>query len=452
MPDSTSPPPEDAEALFEAFDWAGTEAAVSRRIEAREATADDLWLLARAQRKQRRLEQAAASCTRFLAVAGDDPRVEEAHAERLHCARKLSRHADAEQFAREAAQAFPANGYFPRILGEALLMQDRRAEAEKWLVHALEVDPGETEARALLRALRAAGDTGEAPAPVKTVGWPNYFTRIGDLKQVIRHSLLRGYGGEDRFIAPDSRFLTLGSCFANNLALRLQAAGYDAQTEFLGEEVNSTYANRYLLEWIERGAVDAQTGAMQDAYGLEMRERFRESFRTCDVFIFTLGLAPCFFSRAGGDFFFMNSRSPFTATFLRENFVMRTTSVEENQANISAILATVRRLSRPDVRIVLSVSPVPLAATSEFASAVIADCISKSTLRIACHEALKAPDAQDVVYWPSFEMVRWLGAHFGRDFEPAFGLDDGVSRHVSIRLVDTIVDLFLETFSVSPAA
>jgi hypothetical protein len=88
-----------------------------------------------------------------------------------------------------------------------------------------------------------------------------------------------------------------------------------------------------------------------------------------------------------------------------------------------------------------------MGATTEFRSAVIADCLSKSTLRVACHEALQELDGERVVYWPSFEIVRWLGAHFGHDFEPAFGVDDGNNRHVSTWLVDTIIDLFLETYS-----
>jgi tetratricopeptide (TPR) repeat protein len=446
MPDSAANA-EDAQALYDVFDYAGAEAAAGRRVSSGDPTPDDLWLLGMAQRMQRRFEPAIDTFTRFLSLAGGDPRVEQVQSERLHCVRKLQRYEEAERFARAAADAFPANGYFTRVLGEALLMRGQRAEAERWLQHTLRTDPSETEARAMLRALSAAGEGAAAAAPVKTVAWPQSLPKLGDMRQAIRHSLLRGYPQTGRFIGADSRFLTLGSCFANNLAVRLRAAGYNADTEFLGEEVNSTYANRYLLEWIEKGAVDSQTEAMHDAYGEEMRQRFREGFAACDVFVFTLGLAPCFFSRATGDFFFMNGSSALTTRFLRQNCEMRSTSVAENQANLQAIVQAVERLAGPAVRIVLTVSPVPLAASTEFASAVIADCISKSILRVACHEALKRMDARRALYWPSFEMVRWLGAHFGHDFEPAFGADDANNRHVSTWLVDTIIDLFLETYS-----
>src|SRR4051812_41192548 len=108
MPQSPVPDaPDNAEALFEAFDWAGAEAALTRRTEQRPATPDELWLLAVSQRRQRRFEPAVSSFTRFLSAAGHDPRAEEAHSERLHCTRKLQHYEEAERLGREAAGAFP---------------------------------------------------------------------------------------------------------------------------------------------------------------------------------------------------------------------------------------------------------------------------------------------------------------------------------------------------------
>ena len=111
----------------------------------------------------------------------------------------------------------------------------------------------------------------------------------------------------------------------------------------------------------------------------------------------------------------------------------------------------VRRIAGRQVKMVLTVSPVPLAGTTEFASAVIADCLSKSTLRLACHEVVTSEAAQGVVYWPSFEIVRWLGTHFGPSQPPVFGVEDGNMRHVSSWLIDVIIDMFLEHWSVADA-
>ena len=87
-------------------------------------------------------------------------------------------------------------------------------------------------------------------------------------------------------------------------------------------------------------------------------------------------------------------------------------------------------------------SPVPLSGSFEYSAAVQADCISKSIMRVTAHELLKSGLPQ-LYYWPSFEIVRWLGAHTG----PAYGCHDGFSVHVNDDLVDLITTLFLETFS-----
>ena len=95
----------------------------------------------------------------------------------------------------------------------------------------------------------------------------------------------------------------------------------------------------------------------------------------------------------------------------------------------------------PDVKMVITVSPVPLRTTFEFKSAMQADCISKSTLRVVAHEFVsKHPE---VIYWPSFEVVRWLGGHVG----PFYGNDDDAALHIGDHVVHAITDLFIEHYS-----
>jgi len=60
------------------------------------------------------------------------------------------------------------------------------------------------------------------------------------------------------------------------------------------------------------------------------------------------------------------------------------------------------------------VSPVPLKATFERLSPIIADCVSKSILRVAAHEFMSSAAGAGTIYWPSFEVFRWLGGHVGR--------------------------------------
>jgi predicted TIM-barrel fold metal-dependent hydrolase len=92
---------------------------------------------------------------------------------------------------------------------------------------------------------------------------------------------------------------------------------------------------------------------------------------------------------------------------------------------------------------------VPLMGTAELSNAVLADCVSKTTLRVALHEVMQEFHPEEVYYWPSFEIVRWLGGHTTL---PAFGTDDGMSRHVSNWLVEVIVNRFSRHLFGAPAS
>src|SRR5262249_37853674 len=120
-------------------------------------------------------------------------------------------------------------------------------------------------------------------------------------------------------------------------------------------------------------------------------------------------------------------------------YVFRTTTVAENLDNLRAIVALVRDVN-PGCRFVFSLSPVPLTATLEARSAMEADCLSKSILRVAVE--LLVAETAGCVYWPAFEIVRWLGAYLPN----MYGDEDGTTHHVSERVVRTIMRLFLETY------
>jgi hypothetical protein len=181
---------------------------------------------------------------------------------------------------------------------------------------------------------------------------------------------------------------------------------------------------------------------MQEALGDERRARLRAEIQGADVFVLTVGVAPCFFDRETGEFAF-NSLSTNTAQAdLNARCVMRTTTVAENVENLAFILDALGRLGRPDSRIVLTLSPVPLSGTTELYSAITADCLSKSTLRVACHEITTA--RPEIIYWPSFEIVRWLGVNFSTAERPVFGMEDGSCRHVSNWVVEMVVRYFLK--------
>jgi hypothetical protein len=362
----------------------------------------------------------------------------------IHSANGLGDWRGMEAFARQLAERFPRLAEGPRYLGEALIRQRRHAEAAAALEQAIGLDPNLVEARALLAV---AKESGGEPRTRSLKAWPARTGRFADLRGLINRYLLSGVP-KGLAITGETSFMTLGSCFAENLALRLQRAGCKVFHEPIGEEINSTYANRYLLDWVERGAIDGPTRTIGEMLGPGARKRLHHAISDSDIFVLTLGVAPCFFHEGTGEFAFMVSQSSAGREFLTDRRVMRTTTVAENVDNVGRIVASVRRLSPRRPKIVLTVSPVPLTGTTEYGSAVIADAISKSTLRLACDQAMRELDDPDLHYWPSFEMVRWLGPHLGPEHPAVFGHDDGNSRHVSAWMVDLIMDLFLEHHAV----
>jgi len=385
----------------------------------------------------------------------DDKRTRHAYSHALNCTTRLLDWPLTEAIAREAIARIPLQrkgqpsqvGGVYAYLGEALMRQDRLDEAQSALATAIELEPEAKEARLLLELLRTRDAAPRAP---KVAAWPGRQKAFEDPRQLIARYLLRAAAPVE-IVRPDSVFMTLGSCFAQNLARRLRAKGHEVHWEDIGEEVNSTYANRYLLDWIERGVNDQPTAAIEEAYGSEMRERLRAKVEASGVFVMTLGVAPCFFRRDTGEFAFIVSNSAGAREHLHAHHLMRTTDVAENVENIGRVISSIRRLARANPKIVLTVSPVPIGGTTEFDSAIIADCISKSTLRVACHEVCSQPVDQDVVYWPSFEIVRWLGPHFGAGNPPVYGAEDGNTRHVSNWIIEMIIDLFLEHHAAASA-
>lgn len=213
-----------------------------------------------------------------------------------------------------------------------------------------------------------------------------------------------------------TRFFLQGSCFAENLYGELKQSGYPCFYNQVVEALNSPLANKAYLAEIESTA------------GHPVRAEIEKA----NVYILTIGVAPSWFLKSSGQFVF--------APDLRrmDLYVQRTAKVKEATDALLDVFKAIREIN-PSIKIVITLSPVPLGRTFEFASAIVADCLSKSVLRAAIHEALQAFGAgQSPIYFPSFEIVRWVGSHAGN----AFG-DDGLPRHISRDYVKHIISSFL---------
>jgi hypothetical protein len=273
--------------------------------------------------------------------------------------------------------------------------------------------------------------------------YPETKEFLGDFQKLIRDHVAVNLNSEPKFLNRDTRFFTMGSCFARNLSKSLVDSGYASHHMEISEYINTTFANKVFVDWLRDADID---GAIRDRI-VEMlppgwsKENTLQVIKNSDVFILTLGVAPAFFDRATGDFV-LPRPSALNSRVLAEKYLFRTTSVQENVDNVRCLIEFIRSIS-PHMKIVVTVSPIPLVASFEYESAVQADCLSKSTMRLVAHEVVNNSNIPNILYWPSFEIFRWAGSNASN----YYAADDGAAWHVSEEKVAGTIRAFVEMFA-----
>jgi len=171
------------------------------------------------------------------------------------------------------------------------------------------------------------------------------------------------------------------------------------------------------------------------------QERYREIFARIDGLVLTVGLAEVWCDTVTQGVFW---RGVPKSIFNPNIHKCRISTVEENTENLVKIVELLHSV-RPGLPIIITLSPIPLRATFEPMSCFAADCLSKSILRVAIDGVMRR-NFRNVVYWPSSEIVRWLGAHVP---VAMFG-EDGNTRHVNRQTVRLILDSFIQHYYALP--
>ena len=127
----------------------------------------------------------------------------------------------------------------------------------------------------------------------------------------------------------------------------------------------------------------------------------KRMFEEADVFIFTLGLTEAWRSRADGSVY---SAAPgvVAGTFDPERHEFVNYGVDAVQTELFTMLTELRKLN-PTVRVILTVSPVPLIATYEPRSVLVSSTYSKAVLRVVADMARQ--EYEFVEYFPSYEII-----------------------------------------------
>ena len=229
--------------------------------------------------------------------------------------------------------------------------------------------------------------------------------------------VLHGWLPEEPLIDKSTQITAFGSCFAANISNWLSERNFrvlnrsgDATRAYvvtMGEGMVNSFVIRQQFEWAWENKVFDQPlwhGYKAEEYGYdeEVRQETRAIFDETEVFILTFGLSEVWYDEPTGNVFW---RTIPKDVYDPDRHKFRLSTVEENRDNIRAIYDLIRRY-RPDAKIIVTLSPVPLIATFRDVSCITANSVSKATLRVAVDEVVReVRDEGHLFYWPSYELV-----------------------------------------------
>ena len=166
--------------------------------------------------------------------------------------------------------------------------------------------------------------------------------------------------------------------------------------------------------------------------------RLRDLFTRTQLFVFTLGLTEAWVDATTGTVF-PTAPGVIADPPQGQQVTFRTFTFAECLADLTAAHALLRRFN-PAMRLLLSVSPVPLTATASGAHVLTATTASKATLRAVVADFLR--DRPEVDYVPSYEIITNPAAR-GRFFAPNL-------RSVTPEGVDLVMAQFLHAHALAP--
>jgi hypothetical protein len=169
---------------------------------------------------------------------------------------------------------------------------------------------------------------------------------------------------------------------------------------------------------------------------LRRRELIRSVTRRiskCRVVVITLGLVEVWHDKAAN--VFVNQAIPDMHNRYPDRYELHVTNFADNFSNLEAIHALLKQFGHHDVRIIVTVSPVPLKATFSTEDVVVANTYSKSLLRAVAQEW--AAKHGNVHYFPSYEIVQ--------NSDPRLTWEED-RRHVKGQVVQHIMRLFVRNY------
>jgi hypothetical protein len=269
---------------------------------------------------------------------------------------------------------------------------------------------------------------------------------------------------------------TMGSCFARNFSRYMNDKGVNCANFGQAEDLNSPGSNYIMLQYCQfidditkRNEIselinlmwadeNPETILKLTQYHFDQLAKLNLDILKATKVIITLGntidyytkkddmsgehLIPKFLAMVADED--VRVRNSISARLKKNNTYLRLSTTLEVTAYIEGIYKSIRAIN-PSCSILITVSPVPidsvLGIDGTKLKAVEIDCVSKSTIRVALHEAMhtipELSSDSNLYYLPSFEIVRWIAPMIGI---PVFGQEDAASRHVSNHVLNAVCD------------
>nr|WP_321454989.1 GSCFA domain-containing protein [uncultured Cohaesibacter sp.] len=241
-------------------------------------------------------------------------------------------------------------------------------------------------------------------------------------------------------LSPQSSYFMIGSCFARNMEHILSASGKNVLSAKLDlpEDVaqavgaSTTVLTKFTtnsmltelkmvlegLEFPDYGLIELsegkfwnpqlhKIGALERSRAVEVHQLVHntiETIKDADVVLITLGLTEEWWDTVLD---VPLNGTPIDWRFAKKTgrFEFRNSGFDENRQRVEELVNIIKTHSNRDVRVVLTVSPVPLQRTFSKTDIIVANSYSKSVLRSAAQEVSSKYDWVD--YYPSFEMVMY---------------------------------------------
>lgn len=254
--------------------------------------------------------------------------------------------------------------------------------------------------------------------------YPRIHALFNDLEGSLEHFIFGPHYAPVFRVEQDTRIITVGSCFAINIANFLTAFGFQVSNFGAPEEASPA-------------TFPSTVDAMLNGDDPSTRELIRNSPSLC--VIFTAGV---------GEMLRMQDGTQVAASAIKSN-PARMRSIEsvgvfppdEIAASIEAGFAMIRTLN-PRATLVCTVSPVPLDASFDNSAGImVRNAYSKAALMLGVQQACAGDER--ISYFPSYEIVKEWAPLAGVQ---AFAANDGHPRHVSRNLVLIICLMFLKHF------